>query len=387
MRNQKINSLEILRGLACILVLISHFRVATKYFRNPSYDWIQLFTAWGKESVIIFFMLSGMVINLATQKTTGRLIYFKKRAIRIIPIYYVIIGISIFLCIIFSTSMNIENVLGNVFFLGTQQKYVVSTIPYNQAVWSISCEMFFYLVFGLLLSFNRRKAMIGWLMVSILAMFLLPMLKTNTSGWLLHILYMFSMSFIWIIGFFIYEFRHLFKVSMPTAILSLLLIPLAGRIHTGIAFDYKYHLLALYLIPFFSFLIQTKENPQQKFINFKYAYVVLLYIPALALFLNFTKSTNANILLYSIVPISSLLFYLPSIKKVFLGLYHYVAPFLIYVGSISYAIYLIHVPVMYFTSKVFPQNMVFGILFILATVAILSILLEKIMQPRIAKLF
>lgn len=384
-KNEK---LEVLRGLACIIVFVSHFRVATHYFKSPSFDWIQLFTAWGKEAVIIFFMLSGIVINISTTHKRDVFNYFKKRIIRILPIYWLAIFISLFIIIFYDkTTVNLNNLIGNILFLGTEQGFIVGTIPYNQAVWSISCEMFFYAIFGLIVSQrNRTRYMWIWLITSIVVIFISASIDNFINGLVGHILFMLKMSLIWILGYLVYQYRHFFHVKLPTAMLSLSLIPLAGRIHTGFFVDFKYQLLALYLIPFFAFLLQQRKESSYKVTEIKYSYIFLLYILALLIFIAYSKSTYTNLILYSSMPIFTLLSFSDLSVKVIRFIYHKIKTPLVYIGSISYAIYLFHVPVMYFFSGVI-SHMYLGLAIITVVVVILSYIAEKIVQPRINILF
>ncbi len=61
---RKLDGLEVIRALAALMVVVAH---AIYYRLAPSNSFTSLFTSFGTEAVIIFFVLSGVVITLSAQ--------------------------------------------------------------------------------------------------------------------------------------------------------------------------------------------------------------------------------------------------------------------------------------------------------------------------------
>ena len=91
----KLYGLDHLRALAILLVLGFHYQLG--YFGSP--DWTKAFNQFGWTGVDLFFVLSGFLIasQLFAQMKKGKHIsleeFFLKRFFRIIPIYFVVVGI------------------------------------------------------------------------------------------------------------------------------------------------------------------------------------------------------------------------------------------------------------------------------------------------------
>ena len=91
----KLYGLDHLRALAILLVLGFHYQLG--YFGYP--QWTKQFNQFGWTGVDLFFVLSGFLISsqLFAQIKKGRSIslreFFLKRIFRIIPIYFVVVGI------------------------------------------------------------------------------------------------------------------------------------------------------------------------------------------------------------------------------------------------------------------------------------------------------
>ncbi|MGG4453804.1 acyltransferase family protein [Brevibacillus porteri] len=160
--SMRIKELDSIRGLAAITVLIGHFCLMLPPLPN-SIKFSPLRFLWaGGEAVIIFYVLSGFVLSMAIYHSkTNYWGYLIKRFVRIYIPYYVWIFITFALFILFSpyevtglrdwfydkwqgpiTKLDIINhlVLLNNFF----------TDNYNPVVWSLAQEMRISIVFPLL---------------------------------------------------------------------------------------------------------------------------------------------------------------------------------------------------------------------------------------------
>src|ERR1700733_13505016 len=79
--------LELVRGAAAILVLITHLTMLHPKLQSPG---LNIIANWGTESVMIFFILSGIVINIS-QTRIGRSggAFIGNRLLRLYPQFLV----------------------------------------------------------------------------------------------------------------------------------------------------------------------------------------------------------------------------------------------------------------------------------------------------------
>ena len=176
----KLDKLEALRGAAALYVVFHHtIPYDSRLFSLP----VGHLMRFGQEAVILFFLLSGFVINysfkLSRNKHFGN--YFAKRFCRIyIPL------VAVMLVSYFTESYeagkflgpNLPNLLGNLFML---QDWAVANPnvlvdPYmgNGPLWSLSYEWWFYMLFFPLCTFvtNSTYANTIAFSVSVVAAFL-----------------------------------------------------------------------------------------------------------------------------------------------------------------------------------------------------------------------
>lgn len=85
-KNKRNSSIQILRIIACLLVFIVHFAQRTGISGN-----LRLITDFGKYGVQLFFIISGLLATMGLQKQEKISIYYKKRIINILPLYYIVI--------------------------------------------------------------------------------------------------------------------------------------------------------------------------------------------------------------------------------------------------------------------------------------------------------
>jgi len=161
--HQQILSLDGLRGIAIILVLLRHGIEALKkdyplYFQGFNENPIITFMVNGWAGVDLFFVLSGFLVgyhllNHWPKKEYSKLVfiakYWIKRGIRVLPLYYVIIVIVILDIVPFyqHSSLSIaKSVIRHVVFL---QDYFSSDLLVS--LWSLATEIKFYFLSPFLL--------------------------------------------------------------------------------------------------------------------------------------------------------------------------------------------------------------------------------------------
>src|SRR6202453_5274260 len=171
--------LEGLRGLACLLVLHMHLSPGGVDPTSP----VPLFFfdqfSMGKEAVLIFFLLSGYVIGLTNRKPYTRplaKIYLRKRLIRLVPLCW----IAIILSVLAYPGDAASAVAGNFFFLQNWHRYLLIYVPVliaNPNLWSLNYEMLYYLSFLCVWFWKPSSRQMGGL--------ILTMLVIAIMGWFL----------------------------------------------------------------------------------------------------------------------------------------------------------------------------------------------------------
>ncbi|EAU9427399.1 acyltransferase [Salmonella enterica] len=167
----KLNSLQALRGVAALLVVLFHYR---GFFNdgakgNPTI-WDKLFSP-GIIGVDIFFIISGFIMVYTTwhyMRGKASLVRFLlNRAIRIIPLYYLCLVIAFLLEGAMSTFHypdKVQNILSalTLYKTSTPPLYIDDGGTYNIR-WTLNYEIYFYLVFALcLLVKHRVLALVTW---------------------------------------------------------------------------------------------------------------------------------------------------------------------------------------------------------------------------------
>jgi peptidoglycan/LPS O-acetylase OafA/YrhL len=147
------SALPIFRFYAACVVCLFHFGQKTDFY----YHLPEIFKA-GPEMVTFFFVLSGFLLYLGYQhrELVSLRQYFMKRAIRILPLYYVAFLMTVVLRGI-AGKLSFSEFLINLFCL---QSWFVSPISFNFTSWFVSDLVFFYCLFPfilLLLKKNKPK--------------------------------------------------------------------------------------------------------------------------------------------------------------------------------------------------------------------------------------
>jgi exopolysaccharide production protein ExoZ len=163
MRTQKVESLQAYRALAAILVVLYH--VTTYSRENFNFTFLGNVFAFGYTGVDFFFVLSGFIIFYTHSRdlgNTSRLVpYIKRRFIRIYPIYFLVTTLKILaIALIPTVAKGYERDLSVII-----QSYLLipqENFPIIAAAWTLSYELFFYILFGVAILLGERKAM--WLL-------------------------------------------------------------------------------------------------------------------------------------------------------------------------------------------------------------------------------
>src|ERR1700722_3168357 len=158
----RLSSIQMLRGFAALAVLMLHISNHIDFYFKKQFLWGAFAAGWS--GVDIFFVLSGFIImfihfdDLKHQSNIKS--FFVKRFNRIFPIFWVVLFIYGALEISINRSISLEfmtNFVKNFFLVkaaATAKIIVVS--------WSLTYEVFFYIVFGACILLGLVKSKILW---------------------------------------------------------------------------------------------------------------------------------------------------------------------------------------------------------------------------------
>ena len=152
----RLDSIQLLRAIAATAVVVYHIPM----FREG---------AWG---VDIFFVISGFIMALVTEKSTRE--FFAKRVIRVVPLYWLgtfgVFGVALLLPdLLDNTTADVAGLLKSLLFIPYLKGESVQPLLFLG--WTLNFEMFFYAVFALAMTLSHRHRLLiasGLLLAAVL---------------------------------------------------------------------------------------------------------------------------------------------------------------------------------------------------------------------------
>lgn len=368
--------LEMLRGLSAVAVLVCHFAVifpalGASEVRNAVAN-------WGVTAVVIFFVLSGAVIRLSVERagfSTASFLW--RRGVRILPLYFLAVAVSVALD---PHSADATHIGGHLLFVATLPGWISPTFSSNPVLWSLSYEMFFYVLYALLGGPRPRGEKIGGALAAVCGALLC--MKPSMPGWLAHWASMFAFYGVWMAGYLFVKHRGFFVIGVLPASLMAGCIPMLAR--SSILGGYPDYGQSLLVGLATSFLLaawvgESSEMPRIRrgwFVSFAF------YAVCTVVFLLLTQSRLHASIIYMAFPwfVLAGAWSLQQCRGV-----ERLAPLAVWLGMISYALYLFHYPVFYAAAKISGDNSWLVAAAALVAIFLLSHFLEYSWQPRVAK--
>jgi len=155
-------SLQALRGIAAWMVVFHHIS-QSYYMGNSTHYFWQFFSQIGGFGVDIFFVLSGFVMALASQKYNGKGISFAlNRFFRVMPVYWIytlilLLSISLLPLGAFLTAWDSTTLLKSLLLIPNLNLNGYGNYPTLYVGWTLTYEMFFYLIFSISLAVKFSK--------------------------------------------------------------------------------------------------------------------------------------------------------------------------------------------------------------------------------------
>jgi exopolysaccharide production protein ExoZ len=337
MQNIKLQNLQILRGISAILVCCFHART----FLNGDIQFGEILFVKGSIGVPIFFILSGFIMVYTTKELSKNTFenvkdFFIKRIIRVVPLYY-------FCTILFLFITEIRTFIDDGFIrvLKVFLFIPIGKMPPLYVGWTLNFEMFFYLLFGISLIFNKRRYFFLYFIFLIL-IFILP-LSINRPIVL-----------------------NSYKGQQVKTYLDLITNPL----------------LLQFLLGVFLGNTVTKLQLNTTKLQFLVTFSILVFI---LYYFNFYSFFQSDLIICGLLVFSVILLDQSKIK--------FSSPrALIYLGDISYSIYLVHPIMIVFLPQFFMEmgltrliNQKYIFLLILAFTLLSSAILYEFIEKRVTE--
>ena len=237
-QGDKILSIQALRGIAAILVVVFHAQVLLEKFvaKGAQPAWlnsIPLLAKGGQVGVDIFFVISGLVIVYTCWDRFGcpvnAAFFLKKRIFRIFPVYWLNLVPWVIVFLFFSHALashpvfNLEQTIISFFLIPcfNGMNGPLNTYYLLGAAWALTYEFYFYLLVTLALFFDRK-----WFVPIIIVCFAggtfipqketIPLLTIFSSSLLAEFLYGMAIG---------YALRRAVRIPKWSALSALLLAP------------------------------------------------------------------------------------------------------------------------------------------------------------------
>jgi peptidoglycan/LPS O-acetylase OafA/YrhL len=155
LHRKHIPQLDGLRGLAVLLVIVAHS--ANPFIRVPSFRWID---GYGSLGVQLFFVLSGFLITGILLDAKGSPHFFRnffvRRALRIYPLYYALLGFVMFSGLVHQHGVHWWPYA--LYFSNLVYGHGIQPAPLAP-VWSLAVEEQFYLLWPFIVSVLSRRSL------------------------------------------------------------------------------------------------------------------------------------------------------------------------------------------------------------------------------------
>jgi exopolysaccharide production protein ExoZ len=149
-----LQSIQIMRGVASLLVLLNHISVKGFQYGNGALKGFEV----GGAGVDLFFIISGYIMCISTWNQQLNFAQFIIRRIkRIIPLYWLVTSIALIVFLYNSKLINSSggetSILASYTLFPNGKKYL------NANGWTLSYEFFFYIIFGFFINKGTYKAL------------------------------------------------------------------------------------------------------------------------------------------------------------------------------------------------------------------------------------
>ena len=158
----KIQSLQVLRGLAAWLVVYHHYMQIFHSFNSTS-SIGEFFSSRGGFGVDLFFVLSGFMMYLAASRpSTDGWSFFIKRLFRVFPTYWfftfiIIIAVELIPSAFIYNQYTAYTLIQSLLFIPHENVSGLGVYPVLTVGWTLNYEVLFYSILAICLAIFKRK--------------------------------------------------------------------------------------------------------------------------------------------------------------------------------------------------------------------------------------
>lgn len=401
MKNRKkLISIESVRGLSAIYVMLGHIVLLYKPYQFfPGYEFvIKTIFGFGHQAVLLFLVVSGFSITynsplLKHPHDFKAGDYYYKRFRRIYPLFFIALVISLIVLLITEEPFESRRIILSFVFLTDISKGSVSDpISTNFPIWSLSYEVIYYILFPTLYffinRFGKKNTFIMVLIISIISGLLNLLIVPN------HLFNVLQYGWVWLAGSYlaeIYKNRTQFEIRNRNGLIILSVSFMFTIEQITVFRDWFWSLF--FVLCFSAFLINDQGTIKKKP---TFSLLIGLIAIVFCFYLTFIKSITYH---STILRLFLLLLFVVNIVVHFIKftfqrrIISWFVKTFSNTGSISYALYIIHWPIIIlflFLYRTFLElNLLNTLCFIIINIGMIffiSFFLENKLQPRIVKL-
>ena len=372
--------LEFFRAAAAVMVFLHHL-LGLPEVRHLMGKSVFLFV-YGHEAVIGFFLLSGYVNRLSIDRqlpTTAN--FLSRRFWRLLPQYW----ITVLFCFVVESlqkqSFDLTTLLGHFFFVATNHGEIVRGMSTNPALWSMSFEMWFYVLLSV--AIVRRSVMLPiWLAASAtccaVSLFWVP------EGAPLFFFRVFGYSLVWLVGYFIPQIRSRIRFSPPCVVVLIFCIPIITNLGIDRMSPFWFAAISLFLVPVLIETASTGTDAATTLDHFRGLCLTIFLSVCACCWIISTRQAVSRTSLLLLLPVGALIGW-RQIRHLVVGIMENHPNVILLVGRASFAIYLTHMAVIS-VGRSFGLTSVPLILWSVLGTVVSVFLLEWVVQPRIMTL-
>jgi peptidoglycan/LPS O-acetylase OafA/YrhL len=143
----RFEEIDVLRGLAAMCVVLSHYSThCVKFFREAPFG-LDLDTIYGFYAVQLFFIISGFVISLTLEKSNSWRDFAFSRLSRLYPAYWAAVTLMVLVeLLVFGKTLWIGGYVTNM----TMLQEFIGFANLDNVFWSLTVELAFYAIMGVI---------------------------------------------------------------------------------------------------------------------------------------------------------------------------------------------------------------------------------------------
>ena len=229
----RIEGLDALRGIAALGVVLVHFMNDFTRHTNRSYVFAWTYGGYG---VYLFFLISGFVIFMTVTRARRPIDFVISRFSRLYPPYWVAIALStaILLCFPIPGSLEPASVLKRAVVDLTMFQYWFKIGSIDGVYWTLQVEMSFYLVMLALIWFKATSRILSvmtvWLLLGLLDHLFLNLSTTENSTYrYIRQILIFEYVYLFTAGIVVFHARQGWKFSHVAILLLCAVSPMTAR--------------------------------------------------------------------------------------------------------------------------------------------------------------